>query len=49
LDPGTITGRELPVLPELVRGATSCREPADEPLPVEPDADPELPPYTVGR
>ena len=44
-----ITGRELPVLPELVRGATSCREPVDVPVLVDPEAVPPLFPYMVGR
>jgi hypothetical protein len=40
LDPGTITGREVPVLPELERGATKVREPVD----VLPAEDPEAVP-----
>lgn len=49
MEPGTITGLEDPVRPELVRGATNVREVGDEPAPVDPDKVPPLPPYIVGR
>jgi hypothetical protein len=58
LEPGTITGLELPALLELVRGATSGRDPAEEtsgrdpaeePAPDDLDKVPPLVPYMVGR
>jgi len=49
LDPGTITGRELPTLPELVRGATSGRELPEDPEPAALGRVPPLVPYKVGR
>jgi len=44
LVPGTITGLELPARPELVRGVTSGRDPAEEPSPVDLDKVPPLVP-----
>jgi hypothetical protein len=49
LDPGTITGLELPAVPELVRGVTSGRDPAEEPPLDELFNAPPLVPYMVGR
>jgi hypothetical protein len=49
LEPGTITALELPALLELVRGATSGRDPAEEPAPDDLDKVPPLVPYMVGR
>jgi hypothetical protein len=44
LVPGTITGREPPVRPVLVRGATNGREPADPPGTADPVEDDPLEP-----
>jgi hypothetical protein len=46
--PGTITGLDAPDLPVAERGATSCRLPAEDADPPEPEFTPPLPEYMVG-